>query len=112
MLALGGVYVDELELDIQLAQRPEDANRTGRREPIELHGVAVSFGSKQTKKRRMPRRMTFLLIRGKRPRARRLRARPRQGGRGRSDDRPLRRPLACHVSTSRPGRAAAPATWA
>src|SRR5204862_6171955 len=42
-LALGGVYVDELELDIQLAQRPEDADRTGRREPIELHGVAVSF---------------------------------------------------------------------
>src|SRR5688572_28673909 len=43
-VALGGVYVDELELDIQLAQRPEDADRTGRREPIELHGVAVSFG--------------------------------------------------------------------
>src|SRR5437016_6996615 len=41
---LGGVYVDELEFDIQLAQRPEDADRTGRREPIELHGVAVSFG--------------------------------------------------------------------
>ena len=27
MLALGGVYVDELELDIQLTQRPEDADR-------------------------------------------------------------------------------------
>src|SRR5262245_12171210 len=34
MLALGGVYVDELVLHTQLAQRPEDADRTGRREPI------------------------------------------------------------------------------
>jgi hypothetical protein len=49
---LGEVDVDELELDVQLAQRPESADRTGGREPIELHGVASSFGPERTPKAR------------------------------------------------------------
>jgi hypothetical protein len=36
VLALREVHGDQLELNIRLAQRPEDADRTGRREPIEL----------------------------------------------------------------------------
>jgi hypothetical protein len=44
MLALARVHVDELELDLQLAQRPEHADRTRGREPVELHGVTISFG--------------------------------------------------------------------
>lgn len=40
MLELGDVDVDELELDLELAQHPEDAQRAGRGIRVELHGFA------------------------------------------------------------------------
>src|SRR5262249_36785061 len=39
MLSLARIDVDVLELDVQLAQRPENADRASRRESIELHGL-------------------------------------------------------------------------
>src|SRR4029453_291807 len=64
MLALRGIYVNELELNIQLAQRPEDADRTGRREPIELHGLATSFSPERRPRSgaRCDRRQLFLQV--------------------------------------------------